>query len=93
MRTLEITFPIQGYAVGEVAGFEDDVAARLVRNHVAVPYVRESPSGPGDFHRVESTAAIKAPPVHTAIMGEEQAVQKSFRHVPSKAKGSAPKDK
>ena len=72
LKSVQILFPIAGYAVNEIVGLEAEIALRLVSRGVAKLYVApESQTGPQDFHRDlpvhEDDKALMAPSFHTAL--------------------------
>ena len=68
---LEITFPIQGYAEGEVAGFAPEIAQRLIDADVAKPYVQAAQD--------VVDKAPEEPPAHTMIDNTAPVVRKRVR--------------
>lgn len=60
MRVVRFVKGNAPYNAGEVAGFDEDIAARLIEAGVAVPYEEDAPD------QVQA-AAVEGPPAHRAM--------------------------
>lgn len=65
MKVIRFKYAVPGYGVGEIAGFEDAIAERMVQELLAEPY-----SVPAAEDSSEEKAQ-EGPPAHTMLTGHQ----------------------
>jgi hypothetical protein len=99
MKTIKFLHPVSGYSAGEIAGFEDAIAERMVTECLAELY--SPPTGPGDFTlasprqpAAEDPAREKAqdgPPAHTMVTGHQTVRKEASQDRTTEAGNGRPK--
>lgn len=83
MKVIRFRYAVPGYGAGEIAGFEDAIAERMVQECLAEPY-----SIPAAEDSSEEKAR-KGPPAHTMLTGH-QTVRKDVRKDAGPDRGQEP---